>query len=78
MKLLIRILIVVSAFINSIAFAAASEWQLKKNDEGISVYTKKVEGSPYKAVKPEVIAEDMRLSALAALIMNAEACPRNS
>lgn len=49
-------------------------WELRKDADNIQVSTRKVKGSRYKAVKAVAIAEDIRLSSLVALIMDAEAC----
>ena len=71
------LLVVISMLIvSSQASAEAYEWELRKDHQGIQVFTKKVASSPYKAVKAEAIVEDTRLSSLAALIMDAEACPK--
>lgn len=51
------------------------EWQLKKNQDGIQVYTRSVEGSKFKAVR-SVMLTDFRLSSVVALIRDGEACPR--
>ena len=57
-------------------FAAENAWELKRDRDGIQVYTRSVEGSPYDAVRSETIVENVRLSSLVALIVDAEACPR--
>jgi len=54
--------------------AAEENWDLKRDRDGIQVYTSKVEGSKYDAVKTVAIIEDVRLASLAALISDAEAC----
>lgn len=51
------------------------EWQLKKNQDGIQVYTRSVEGSKFKAVR-SVMLTDFRLSSVVALIRDGAACPR--
>ncbi|MCG8432457.1 MAG: START domain-containing protein, partial [Gammaproteobacteria bacterium] len=57
--------------------AAAEEdgWELKRDREGIQVYTRDVEGSPYDEVRTVTIADDVRLTSFVALIADAEACP---
>lgn len=76
MKLTRLILVVAAIITSSLVGASSYDWKLKRDDEGIQVFTKKVDGSPYKAVKAIAIAEGISLSSLAALIMDAEACPR--
>ena len=51
-------------------------WTLKRDRDGVQVYTRKVEGSPYDAVRATTVMENIRLSSLAALIMDVEACPK--
>jgi hypothetical protein len=51
-----------------------SNWDLKRDRDGVQVYTRNVEGSPYDAVRATTIMENIRLSSLVALIMDAEAC----
>ena len=53
---------------------ADSEWRLRKDEDNIQVYTRNVDGSPFDAVRTVAVMQDVRLSALAALIMDAEAC----
>ena len=59
--------------VSSIA-CADSEWRLRKDKDNIQVYTRNVDGSPFDAVRTVAVMQDVRLSALAALIMDAEAC----
>lgn len=53
-----------------------SDWILKRDRDGIQVYTRKVEGSPYDAVRAEMLVDNVRISSMAALILDAEACPQ--
>ncbi|MCH7670931.1 MAG: hypothetical protein IIB72_02060 [Proteobacteria bacterium] len=53
---------------------ADGEWRLRKDEDNIQVYTKNVDGSPFDAVRTVTVMQDVRLSALAALIIDAEAC----
>ena len=53
---------------------ADGEWRLRKDEDNIRVYTKNVDGSPFDAVRTVTVMQDVRLSALAALIIDAEAC----
>lgn len=55
--------------------AAESGWEQKRDRDGIQVFTRNVEGSPYDAVRSTTIVDNVRLSALVALIEDAEACP---
>jgi len=50
-------------------------WNLKRDRDGVQVYTRNVEGSPFDAVRATTVMENIRLSSLVALIMDAEACP---
>lgn len=54
--------------------SAQEEWELRKDDEGIQVYTRDVEGSPYDAVKATTVVENVRLSAMVALVEDTDAC----
>lgn len=51
------------------------DWQLRRDRDGIQVYSGNIEGSPYKAVRTVTVIEDTSLSALVALISDAESCP---
>lgn len=53
---------------------ASENWDLKKDRDGIQIYTRKVEGSPFKQVRG-VMRINARLSSLVALIRDAKACP---
>ncbi|MFK7862669.1 MAG: START domain-containing protein [Pseudohongiellaceae bacterium] len=53
-----------------------NEWELKKDSEGIQVFTRAVPGSPYKEVRSVSRLERVSLSSLVALIEDVEACPR--
>ena len=57
-----------------IGVAAELEWELKRDRDGIQIFTRSVEGSPYDAVRSVTEIEGVRLSALVALIEDAEAC----
>ncbi len=64
--------------ISSVSFSQAvddTEWQLKKDLEGIQIYTRSVEGSKFKAVR-SVMLTDFRLSSVVALIRDNSACTR--
>ena len=52
----------------------AESWELKKDTNGIQVYTKAVPGSPYKAVKAVTRVDHVPLRALVALLDDVEAC----
>lgn len=51
-------------------------WELKRDADGIQVYTRTVTGSPYKAVKSVTLIEGITLTSLVALIEDAGACPQ--
>ena len=50
------------------------QWELKRDRDGIRVYTRAVEGSPYDAVRAVAEVSGVRLSSMVALIEDAEAC----
>ena len=54
---------------------ADGEWQLRKDEDNIQVYTRDVAGSPFDAVRTTTVSQDVRLASFAALILDAEACP---
>lgn len=51
-------------------------WDLKKDNEGIQVYTGTVHGSAYAAVRTVTVVEEVKLASMVALLMDSEACPR--
>ncbi len=53
----------------------AADWELKKDKNGIQVFTRSVDGYPYKAIRSVVHLEATRLSSVVALIRNSEDCP---
>ena len=53
----------------------AEEWQLQKNEDGIQVYTRSVDGYPYKAIRSVIHLENTRLSSVVSLIRNTKECP---
>ncbi len=55
--------------------AADEEWNLRRDRDSIQVYSRKLAGSPYAAVKTVTVLENVRLTSLTALIKDAEACP---
>jgi hypothetical protein len=58
MRVLIAILVLISlCFPPGLLNAEQSSWQLRKNQEGIPVYTRKVAGSPILEVKANVIID---------------------
>lgn len=59
----------------SSALAAEAEWELRRDRDGIQVYTADVEGSPHDAVRSVTVVSGVPLSAMVALIDDAEACP---
>lgn len=53
----------------------ATDWELKKDENGIQVYTRPVDGYPYKAIRSVVHLEQTRLSSVVSLIRNSKDCP---
>ncbi|GJM11881.1 MAG: hypothetical protein DHS20C12_02840 [Pseudohongiella sp.] len=49
-------------------------WELQREEDGIQLHTRSVDGSPYDAVRTTTRLEDVRLSSLVALIEDADAC----
>ena len=45
------------------------DWKQKKDKDGIKIYTSAVEGSPFKAVRGEMVVEG-RLASLVALVLS--------
>lgn len=56
--------------------AQETSWELKKDSEGIQVFTRDVAGSPYKEVKSVGRISQVSLASLVAVIEDVEACPR--
>jgi len=57
-------------FIANCAFAQSGDaWQLKKNDEGVNIYTRNVENSKIKAIKVECTL-DATLTQMAAVLID--------
>lgn len=74
MRNILSLLLVVSAVISASSHAQ-QDWELRRDRDGIKVYTSKVSGSPYAAVKTVAVMEDVQLSSLVALLEDPEACP---
>ena len=53
----------------------AAEWDLKKDENGIQIYTRSVDGYPYKAIRSVVQLEATRLSSVVSLIRDSKECP---
>ena len=53
----------------------AADWELKKDENGIQVYIRSVDGYPYKAIRSVVHLEKTRLSSVVSLIRNSKDCP---
>lgn len=56
------------------ASAQEADWQLRKEQGGIRVFTREQQGSNFAAVRAEMILEDVRVSSLVALIDDPSAC----
>ncbi len=63
-------------FMSYCATSAAQEWQLMKDDDGIQIYTRIVEGYSYKAVRSDIVLSDTRLSSVVAVIRDSKECPQ--
>lgn len=73
---LIRLGLALALGTYSLVFAVGEHsWELRRDRDGIQVYTRSVAGSPYDAVRTTTRMTDVRLSSLVALIEDAEACP---
>lgn len=57
------------------SWASADDWELKKDRDGIQIYTRSVEGSKFKQVKATGLY-DVRLSSMVALIRDGSSCTR--
>lgn len=53
---------------------AEQDWQLKRDRDGIQIYTRSIDGSKYKAVRAEAFV-DAALHELVGLVMDTPACP---
>lgn len=53
---------------------AQEEWELKKDDDGIKVYTRYIEGSDIKAFRAETVVEG-KLSSLVAILKDVDTYP---
>lgn len=51
-------------------------WELRRDREDIQVYTRKIPGFPFDAVRIVTLVNDLRLSSMVALILDSEACPQ--
>lgn len=63
-------LIILSLFYITTNFAQA-EWELKKEDDGVKVYTREIEGSSLKAFKAEAVMKG-KLSSFVAVLQDVE------
>lgn len=69
-----RLLCVVLLCVCTQLQAADGAWELRRDRDGIQVFTRSVEGSPYDAVRTTAHMEGVRLASLVALIEDAAAC----
>ena len=70
------LLLAVSWSVAPFAAEPGADWKLRRDRNSIQVYTSVVDGSRYDAVLSRTIVQDVRLSALVALLQDSEACPR--
>jgi len=77
MRYKFALLALVSLILSSAASMAVAqqEWELRRDRDGIQVYTRSVEGSPHKAVRTVTVLHAVNLASLVALIEDAAACP---
>ena len=77
MKLRLRFFVLLLLGSTSFGLLSAEDeaWKLRRDREGIQVYTRSVAGSPFDAVRATAVVETVRLTSLVALIQDAEACP---
>lgn len=68
-------LCVFGLFAINTAQAVETDWELQRDRDGIQIYTRSVEGSPYDAVRSVTVLDSVRLSALVALVEDTAACP---
>ncbi|EGG98959.1 hypothetical protein imdm_1685 [gamma proteobacterium IMCC2047] len=76
MKVIKNCIVCLGLMLSGLALTASadSNWQLRKDKEGIQVYTRSIEGSPYDAVKAITRVENLSLTSLVALLDDVEAC----
>lgn len=55
---------------------AQDDWELRRNEMGVRVYTRSLEGYAYKQVRSVVSLENTRLSSIVSLILDTSQCPR--
>jgi hypothetical protein len=69
-------MLVCLSLLTSLAFGSedAPSWILRKDDNGIRVYTREQPGSSFEAVRTEMELEGVGLAALVALINDPDAC----
>ena len=70
----LRYILIAVLFLSGFQSSAQEDWELKRDRDGIQVYTRTVGGSPHDEVRAEARVEGVRLSALVALVMDADAC----
>jgi hypothetical protein len=55
--------------------AEPGDWELRRDRDAIQIYTRKIDDSPYDAVRSVTVVEGVRVSSMIALLEDAEACP---
>ena len=73
--LLLSIIIGWSSFSFADSDYADFQWEKKKDEDGVKVYTSKVPNSKFRAVRAEVLVKGS-VSALVALVLDNSACPK--
>lgn len=70
----LAILLTAGLWKTSISASEEQGWELQRDRAGIQVYTRKVPGSPYDAVRAVTILNGISLSSLVALLQDVPAC----
>ncbi len=73
MRAILKIFVIWAVFSAGLAIAD-EDWKLRKDKDGIQVYTKNIEGSAHAAVRSTTIINGVTLASFVALINDAEAC----
>lgn len=72
----LSLLLLLQIQVSAAAQPDTSNWELRRDREGIQVYTRKLENSPYDAVRSVMLVNNLTLSSLVALLMDSDACPQ--
>jgi hypothetical protein len=75
MEKVIVLFIASFALFNANSVHADGDWEIRKDQDNIQVFTRDVDGSPHDEVRATTVVQDVRLASLVALILDAQACP---